>query len=141
MYFLAEAVRFELTEDSHPRQFSRLLHSTALPRFQRSVLYSIFYTLCINIFILLAFYKFSILFTIIAHRNIELICNNIHLRLKYILRDVAQLGSALAWGARGREFKSHRSDKKNKIYSFILLYSFYLSYFLLFFNNLIYISY
>ena len=31
---LAEAVRFELTEDSHPRQFSRLLHSTALPRFQ-----------------------------------------------------------------------------------------------------------
>ena len=30
----AEAVRFELTEDSHPRQFSRLLHSTALPRFQ-----------------------------------------------------------------------------------------------------------
>ena len=114
MYFLAEAVRFELTEDSHPRQFSRLLHSTALPRFQRSVLYSIFYTLCINIFILLAFYKFSILFTIIAHRNIELICNNIHLRLKYILRDVAQPGSALAWGARGREFESHRSDKKIK---------------------------
>ena len=32
--FLAEAVRFELTEDSHPRQFSRLLHSTALPRFR-----------------------------------------------------------------------------------------------------------
>ena len=32
---LAEAVRFELTEDSHPRQFSRLLHSTALPRFRR----------------------------------------------------------------------------------------------------------
>ncbi len=32
--YLAEAVRFELTEDSHPRQFSRLLHSTALPRFQ-----------------------------------------------------------------------------------------------------------
>ena len=31
---VAEAVRFELTEDSHPRQFSRLLHSTALPRFQ-----------------------------------------------------------------------------------------------------------
>ncbi len=31
--FLAEAVRFELTEDSHPRQFSRLLHSTALPSF------------------------------------------------------------------------------------------------------------
>ena len=30
---MAEAVRFELTEDSHPRQFSRLLHSTALPRF------------------------------------------------------------------------------------------------------------
>ena len=32
--FLAEAVGFEPTEDSHPRQFSRLLHSTALPRFQ-----------------------------------------------------------------------------------------------------------
>ena len=31
---MAEAVRFELTEDSHPRQFSRLLHSTALPRFR-----------------------------------------------------------------------------------------------------------
>ncbi len=30
---LAEAVRFELTEDSHPRQFSRLVHSTALPSF------------------------------------------------------------------------------------------------------------
>ncbi len=24
-------------------------------------------------------------------------------------RDVAQLGSALPWGGRGREFKSHRS--------------------------------
>jgi hypothetical protein len=33
---LAEAVRFELTEDSHPRQFSRLLHSTTLPSFQNS---------------------------------------------------------------------------------------------------------
>ena len=30
---LAEAVRFELTEDFHPRQFSRLVHSTTLPRF------------------------------------------------------------------------------------------------------------
>ena len=27
-----------------------------------------------------------------------------------ILRDVAQLGSALAWGARGRKFKSCRPD-------------------------------
>jgi len=26
-------VRFELTEDFHPRQFSRLVHSTALPLF------------------------------------------------------------------------------------------------------------
>ena len=26
-------------------------------------------------------------------------------------RDVAQLGSALPWGGRGREFKSHRSDQ------------------------------
>ncbi len=30
---LAEAVRFELTGVVKPRQFSRLLHSTALPRF------------------------------------------------------------------------------------------------------------
>jgi hypothetical protein len=30
---VAEAVRFELTEDFHPRQFSRLVHSTTLPRF------------------------------------------------------------------------------------------------------------
>jgi hypothetical protein len=30
---LAEAVRFELTEVVKPRQFSRLLHSTALPSF------------------------------------------------------------------------------------------------------------
>jgi hypothetical protein len=36
-------------------------------------------------------------------------------------RDVAQLGSALPWGGRGREFKSHRSDhlkrKKPLFYS------------------------
>ena len=31
--YLAEEVRFELTEDFHPRQFSRLVHSTALPLF------------------------------------------------------------------------------------------------------------
>jgi hypothetical protein len=31
---LAEAVRFELTEDSHPRRFSRPVHSTALPSFR-----------------------------------------------------------------------------------------------------------
>ena len=30
---MAEEVRFELTEDFHPRQFSRLVHSTALPLF------------------------------------------------------------------------------------------------------------
>ena len=29
-------------------------------------------------------------------------------------RDVAQLGSALPWGGRGREFKSHRSDQVTK---------------------------
>ena len=29
-------------------------------------------------------------------------------------RDVAQLGSALPWGGRGREFKSHRSDQLTK---------------------------
>ena len=31
--YMAEEVRFELTEDFHPRQFSRLVHSTALPLF------------------------------------------------------------------------------------------------------------
>jgi hypothetical protein len=31
--YLAEAVRFELTEGSHPRRFSRPVHSTALPSF------------------------------------------------------------------------------------------------------------
>ena len=31
---VAEAVRFELTEDSHPRRFSRPVHSTALPSFR-----------------------------------------------------------------------------------------------------------
>ena len=29
-------------------------------------------------------------------------------------RGVAQPGSALAWGARGREFKSRRSDQLNR---------------------------
>ena len=29
-------------------------------------------------------------------------------------RDVAQLGSALPWGGRGRQFKSDRSDQLNK---------------------------
>src|SRR5450830_1471192 len=32
--FLAEGVRFELTKAITPRQFSRLVHSTALPTFQ-----------------------------------------------------------------------------------------------------------
>ena len=35
---LAEAVRFELTNGSHRRQFSRLLPSTTRPRFQKSVI-------------------------------------------------------------------------------------------------------
>ena len=35
-------------------------------------------------------------------------------------RDVAQLGSALAWGARGRRFKSSRPDQ-----SFFLATSFF----------------
>jgi hypothetical protein len=30
---VAEAVRFELTEDANPRRFSRPVHSTALPSF------------------------------------------------------------------------------------------------------------
>ena len=29
------------------------------------------------------------------------------------IRDVAQLGSALPWGGRGRQFKSDRSDQLN----------------------------
>ena len=33
-------------------------------------------------------------------------------------RDVAQLGSALPWGGRGREFKSHRSDQSKKYLGF-----------------------
>lgn len=43
---------------------------------------------------------------------------NLHLykgeiqRLLNVFRDVAQSGSALAWGARGREFKSRRPDSK-----------------------------
>ena len=43
---LAEAVRFELTEDSHPRQFSRLLHSTTLPSFQNSGNYRVILAIC-----------------------------------------------------------------------------------------------
>jgi hypothetical protein len=41
---LAEAVRFELTEELPLRQFSRLLHSTALPRFR------VIYCRCLNRF-------------------------------------------------------------------------------------------
>ncbi len=36
---MAEAVRFELTEDLRPRRFSRPVHSTALPRFHRLKFY------------------------------------------------------------------------------------------------------
>ena len=36
------------------------------------------------------------------------------LHLQQIVRSVAQPGSVLAWGARGREFKSHRSDQLNQ---------------------------
>lgn len=31
-----------------------------------------------------------------------------------LFRDVAQLGSALPWGGRGRQFKSDRSDQKKE---------------------------
>ena len=34
-------------------------------------------------------------------------------------RDVAQLGSVLAWGARGRRFKSCHPDEKNDTYIII----------------------
>jgi hypothetical protein len=36
----------------------------------------------------------------------------------YIVRDVAQPGSAFAWGARGRWFESSRPDKK-KAFKFV----------------------
>ena len=52
-------------------------------------------------------------------------------KIKY--RDVAQLGSALPWGGRGRRFKSCRSDhllKRPKlIFSFGLIIFCFLSYF------------
>ena len=38
---VAEAVRFELTKGSHPRQFSRLVPSTARPRFLSGTHYAI----------------------------------------------------------------------------------------------------
>ncbi len=44
---VAEAVRFELTEDFHPRQFSRLVHSTTLPRFLGSYHYKDLVTILI----------------------------------------------------------------------------------------------
>ena len=43
-------------------------------------------------------------------------------------RDVAQLGSALPWGGRGRQFKSDRSDHVKYsllIRSFLLSYKFF----------------
>ena len=43
-------------------------------------------------------------------------------------RDVAQLGSALPWGGRGRQFKSDRSDHVKYslfIRSFLLDYKFF----------------
>ena len=36
------------------------------------------------------------------------------LRGRIVFRDVAQPGSALAWGARGRGFKSRRPDEKQR---------------------------
>ena len=41
-------------------------------------------------------------------------------------RDVAQLGSALPWGGRGRQFKSDRSDQyknKTRLTSFLLIWA------------------
>ncbi len=43
-------------------------------------------------------------------------------------RDVAQLGSALPWGGRGRQFKSDRSDHVEYsllIRSFLLLHKYF----------------
>ena len=39
-------------------------------------------------------------------------------------RDVAQLGSALPWGGRGRQFKSDRSDQLiiNEVKNLVLFY-------------------
>jgi hypothetical protein len=36
--------------------------------------------------------------------------------IEIVLRGVAQLGSALLWGSRGRGFKSRRSDRKKPAY-------------------------
>ncbi len=38
--------------------------------------------------------------------------SNDYTQLFEAVRDVAQPGSALAWGARGREFESRRPDNK-----------------------------
>ena len=40
------------------------------------------------------------------------------------VRGVAQLASALAWGARGRKFESSRPDKKREKQSFLSFFCF-----------------
>ena len=53
----------------------------------------------------------------------------------YASRDVAQLGSALPWGGRGREFKSHRSDQNDEKKRENYLLSRFFLFFLIFFNE------
>ena len=40
-----------------------------------------------------------------------------HVRCFCIVRTIAQFGSALDWGSRGRGFKSRWSDQKNPIHA------------------------
>ena len=42
--------------------------------------------------------------------NVVITTNFLKLLYNICSRDVAQLGSALPWGGRGREFEAHRSD-------------------------------
>jgi hypothetical protein len=51
----------------------------------------------------------SVVFPLGIHGRKESLCYNSQLR-----RGVAQPGSVLAWGARGREFESPRPDQQNQ---------------------------
>ena len=50
LLILAEAVRFELTDDLRHRRFSRPVHSTALPRFQNCLIFQILLDLQLALF-------------------------------------------------------------------------------------------
>lgn len=48
--------------------------------------------------------------------NVKMPFTKIFLSLKQWFRGVAQVASALAWGARGRPFKSGRPDQKSLVW-------------------------